>query len=415
MFRSILWFRQDLRIHDNEALIEAIRNSDELVPVYIFSPKHFLQKTRYGTSKTGIARTRFLLESIHDLRNSLRSMGSDLVVRTGAPEKILSELSSTHKIHWVYCNRERTREEVIVQDQLEQNLWSIGREVRYSRGKMLFYTADLPFPVTHCPDSFAIFKKETEQLISVRTPLETPTEIPPLTPEVEPGVIPELKDLINPYEDTIHYFHGGESAGLHALANQEVTHPPAFMANEGTLLSPWLSMGCLSPKKVYYESLFFKNGGEEVQQHLLYRDYLRMMGKKYGDRIFYKSGIKGIPIKSIEDPIALLNWQTGKTGVAIVDAAMHQLNQTGWLPDSLRRLVAGYYIKLLKLDWRKGAAYFESKLIDYDPCSNWVSWLNLAGLGPDTREDRTINFQAVGKRIDPEGEYINTWIPQSSG
>ncbi|MEO5907545.1 MAG: FAD-binding domain-containing protein, partial [Saprospiraceae bacterium] len=68
-----------------------------------------------------------------------------------------------------------------------------------------------------------------------------------------------------------------------------------------------------------------------------------------------------------------------------------------------------YFIKVLNLDWRLGAAYFESKLIDYDPCTNWVSWLNMAGLGPDTREDRIINYEAVGKRMDPEGIYINAW------
>ncbi len=416
MFRSILWFRQDLRLHDNEALLEAVRGSDELIPVFIFSPKHFLQKTRYGTPKTGIARTRFLVESINDLRQNLRTMGSDLIIRIGDPENMLSDLATSYKIHWIYCNRERTREEVNVQDRIEQKLWTIGREVRYSRGKMLFYTSDLPYPVTHCPDTFTLFKKETEQLISVRSPLDTPNQIPPLPKGVEPGVIPEVNDLIRSKNEVpIHYFNGGESAGLIALSQYGIIHPPAFMANEGTMLSPWISMGCLSPKKVYYEAPFFKIGGEEVQQHLLYRDYLRLMGKKYGDQIFYKSGIKGVPLKSRVDPNTFLMWQQGKTGVAIVDAAMHQLNQTGWLPDSLRRLVAGYYLKVLNLDWRKGAAHFESKLIDYDPCSNWVSWLNLAGLGPDTREDRTINFEAVGKRIDPEGVYINAWIPQFSG
>jgi deoxyribodipyrimidine photo-lyase len=133
------------------------------------------------------------------------------------------------------------------------------------------------------------------------------------------------------------------------------------------------------------------------------------MAKKYGDRIFYKSGLKGIAIKTNIDHESLSNWQKGKTGIQIVDAAMNQLNQTGWIPDILRRLVAGYFIKVLNLDWRLGAAYFESRLIDYDPCTNWVSWLNMAGLGPDSREDRIINYEAVGKRMDPEGLYINTW------
>ncbi len=415
MIRSILWFRQDLRLHDNEALLEAIRSSDEILPIFIFNPKDFKPKTIYGTPKTGISRVRFLIESIIDLRKNLRSMGSDLIVRVGDPEKILYSLAVLYQINWVYCNRERTREEVNIQDRLERKLWTIGREVRYSRGKMLFYTSDLPYPVTHCPDSFTIFKKETEQIIYVRTPLDTPEEIPSFTEEIEPGEIPGIHDLINVEdEDSIKNFTGGESAGFAALTEYGLSDPPSSVITDGTSLSPWLSMGCLSPKRVFYAAPQFKNGGTDVQQYLLYRDYLRLMGKKYGDKIFYKSGIKGVPVKYVTDPDALLRWQQGFTGVTIIDAAMHQLNRTGWLPDQLRRLVAGYYLKVLNLDWRLGAAYFESKVVDYDPCSNWVSWLNLAGLGPDTRDDRIINYEAVGRRLDPDGKYMNTWIPQFS-
>ena len=135
MIRSILWFRQDLRLHDNEALVEAVRNSDELIPVYIFNPDQFVAQTEYGTSKTGMARAKFLVESVIDLRKQLNSFGSDLIVRIGKPEEILLALATQHKAHYVYCNRERTKEEVDVQDKLERKMWAIGREVRYSRGK----------------------------------------------------------------------------------------------------------------------------------------------------------------------------------------------------------------------------------------------------------------------------------------
>ena len=412
MIRSILWFRQDLRLHDNEALTEAIRCSDELIPVYIFHPKQFASITSYGTPKTGKARTQFLLDSVIDLRKQLKKVGSELVIRVGKPEEILYSLASDHKAHYIYCNRERTREEVYVQDKLEKKLWEIGREVRYSRGKMLYYTSDLPFPVTHCPDSFAVFRKETEQFIPVRTPLETPSDICPFPADIDPGAVPDMHDLLSENtEDQTLFFKGGETEGLEAL-KAGVTLPSTFMATENTMLSPWIAMGCLSPKKVYYDSFQFEKGKDEMQQNLIYRDYLRLMGKKYGDLIFHKSGIKRISYLYKKDDQLLKQWQQGKTNVDIIDAAMSQLNQAGWLPDTLRRLVAGYFIKVLNLDWRLGAAYFEAKLIDYDPCTNWVSWLNMAGLGPDTREDRIINYEAVGKRIDPEGNYIQAWNPQ---
>ncbi|MEO5906393.1 MAG: deoxyribodipyrimidine photo-lyase, partial [Saprospiraceae bacterium] len=136
MIRSILWFRQDLRLHDNEALIEALRNSDELLPVYVFDPQHFRARTSFGTSKTGYARSRFLIESVTNLRQQLQSLGSELMVRIGDPAEILYSLSIQHKAYYIYCNRERTKEEAEVQDRLEKKLWTIGREVRFSRGKM---------------------------------------------------------------------------------------------------------------------------------------------------------------------------------------------------------------------------------------------------------------------------------------
>ncbi len=409
MVRSILWFRQDIRLHDNEALMEAIRNSDELIPVYIFDIRQFAPGTIYNVPKTGYARAVFLLESIEDLRKQLNDLGSGLVVKIGKPEEVLYSLSLQHKAHYIYCNRERTREEVNVQDRLEKKLWTIGREVRYSRGKMLYYTSDLPFPVTHSPDSFAVFRKETEQFIPVRMPLDKPDEICPFPKEIDQETIPGTNDLLPGVVNQQKYFDGGESAGLDVL-KRGINLGPAFMPQESTLLSPWIAMGCLSPKKVYYAASDFNGSGEYVRQNLLYRDYLRLMGKKYGDRIFYRAGIKRAPYKIVTDLDSLRKWQEGKTGIDIIDAGMRQLNFAGWLPDPLRRLVAGYFVKVLQLDWRLGAAYFESKLIDYDPCTNWVSWLNIAGLGPDTREDRIINYEAVGKRLDPEGTYIRAWL-----
>lgn len=413
MIRSILWFRQDLRLHDNEALLEAIRSSDELIPVYIFDPDHFVTHTPYKSPKSGVARARFLVECVSDLRSRLRAIGSDLVVRTGKPQELLCNLALDFHAHYVYCNRERTKEEVTVQDQLEKNLWAIGREMRYSRGKMLYYTSDLPFPVTHCPDSYTVFRKEIEQAIPVRKPLETPTEIPKLPEGIESGKIPEWNDLVPPdQQQDQKFFEGGETAGLNALKNG--VHPGKnFLPHEGSLLSPWISLGCLSPKLVFYDAFNTENG-DEIQQRLIYRDYLRLMGKKYSDLIFHSSGIKGIKLNTVYDRNALIKWKHGQTGIDIIDAAMHQLTQSGWLNDTLRRLVAGYFLRVLNLDWRLGAAFFEAVSIDYDPCTNWVSWQNLAGIGPDTREDRIINYQAMGKRIDPEGFYTTTWNAHSN-
>jgi len=168
---AIVWFRQDLRIHDNEAIWEASHAARTIIPVYIFDERIFQTKTSFGFNKTGPYRTQFIIDSVENLRKSLRKKNSDLLIRVGKPEEILTELANRYNASWIYCNRERTQEEVDVQNSLEKNLWLTGKELRYTRGKMLYYTADLPFPITHTPDIFTHFRKEVEKFINVREPL----------------------------------------------------------------------------------------------------------------------------------------------------------------------------------------------------------------------------------------------------
>ena len=219
--RAIVWFRQDLRLHDNEALIDALAHADEIIPVYIFDERTFKGKTRFGFPKTGKYRAKFIIESVQDLRKNLQAAGSDLITRVGKPEQLLFELAQKLSCSWIYCNRERTQEEVEVQDALERNLWSIGLEIRFSRGKMLYHTADLPFPVTHTPDVFTHFRKEVERYVQIRQPLEAPTQLPVLSTGVERGDIPCLKDFNHPEFEadsrSVLHFKGGESAGLERL------------------------------------------------------------------------------------------------------------------------------------------------------------------------------------------------------
>ncbi len=402
MESTIIWFRQDLRLQDNEALIEAVRNSDQLVPVYIFDLK---------PNRIGEARTRFLLESVINLRQQLRTNGSDLIVRIGQADEILYQLAIETKSKWVYCNRERTNDEVIVQDRLEQKLWTIGRELRYCRGKMLFHTADLPFPITHCPDAYINFKKEVEHIVPVRQPLALPSKFPPVPDDLDPGFIPSPEDIITDFSASyLKCFDGGEQAGLEVLRKKNQSPTEFNLLKKEGIIGPWISMGCLSPKMVYAHALTNGDVGKQQCQALIYRDYLRMMGKKYGNRIFLQTGISSRPYKFQSDENAFSKWKKGETPIPIINAAMIQLNRTGWIPDILRKRVANYLIRVMQEDWRIGAAYFEYALIDYDPCSNWVSWMNLAGVGPDNREDRTIHYDLIDRKLDPEGKYLQTWL-----
>ena len=432
-----MWFRQDLRVHDNEALTEALKCATELIPVYVFDERVFKGQTRwYGLPKTGVHRAKFIIESVADLRASLRELGSDLIVRVGKPEKIIFDLARRVKSSWVFCNRERTEEEQKVQDNLERNLWSIGQEIRYSRGKLLFYTSDLPFPIAQTPDTFSQFRKEVERYVPVREALPVPSPFHPSTVAVDPGEIPSLQDFghAEPKPDprAVLPFKGGEREGLRRLKyylwesglvnSYKDTRNGLIGGDYSTKFSPWLAQGCLSPKKIWheirkYEEEFGENDSTYwVCFELMWRDFFRFMAKKHGNKIFLRGGLQDRPDQEWTDDRALFQrWVDGRTGVPFIDANMRELKYTGFMSNRGRQNVAGFLARDLRINWQMGAEYFESVLIDYDVASNWCNWQYVAGVGTDPRENRYFNVLSQAARYDPRGEYVRLWIPELAG
>ena len=183
--RTILvWFRNDLRIHDNEILLEAIRKADKVLPVYCFDPFYFT-KTTTGEPKTGNFRARFLLESVADLRKNLQAHGAELIIRTGHPAEILPLLAEEYHVNEVYHHREVAHEETDISEQVEAALWKIKLNLKHFIGHTLYHKEDLPFPIKDIPDSFATFKKKIERDSNVRPCIDTPGEIS--TPGITDG------------------------------------------------------------------------------------------------------------------------------------------------------------------------------------------------------------------------------------
>jgi deoxyribodipyrimidine photo-lyase len=427
--RGIVWFRSDLRLHDNEAILEATEHVKELIYVYIFDERVFKGKTRFGFRKTDKYRAQFIIDCIKDLRNSLKERGARLLVRVGKPENILFDLCRESKASWVFCNRERTEEEVKVQDALEKNLWSIGREVRFSRGKMLYYTADLPFPITQTPETFTAFRKEVENFVSIREPLPTiEMQLPDSMFKFEEGEIPDLEDFGFDKSETQfdRMLVGGESQAIREmnyyiwdrdlLKTYKETRNGLLGRDYSSKFSAYLSSGCLSPKLIAHQVFRYEKERTKNDStywlifELMWRDFFRLMGKKHGNAIFQLGGIQ--QRRDVNDRVDMKEfslWAEGKTGVAFVDANMRELNQTGFMSNRGRQNVASYLINDMNLNWLLGAEYFESLLIDYDPCSNYGNWNYLAGVGNDPRSDRYFNIESQAKRYDPEGEFVKYW------
>lgn len=434
--RAILWFRNDLRLHDNEALLEAMSSSSDVYPVYVFDERVFKGQLSYGIRKTDKFRAQFILESVIELRSSLQAIGSDLIIRLGHPEIEIFNLAKELKTHWVFCNRERTQEELSVQDKLEESLWEIGQEVRYSRGKMLYYTADLPFPITHTPDIFTQFRKEVEKIVPVRKIISRPVSMPHFEEDVDLGTMPSLGDWdFNKEEAALAsstIYRGGESHGLNrlqhyiwdsgAVATYKETRNDLKGLDYSSKFSLYLAHGCVSPKMIYHELKAFEK--EKVSNdstyhlffELLWRDFFRLMGKKHGNNIFLKGGIKEKVREDLTDDMTLFRiWSEGRTGMPLVDAAMRELNATGYMSNRARQNVASFLVNDLHVNWQIGAEYFESLLIDYDPCSNWGNWNYVAGVGTDPREGRYFNIITQAKKYDANGAFVKQWIPELSG
>jgi deoxyribodipyrimidine photo-lyase len=430
--RAIVWFKTDLRLHDNEALNEALKIADEIFPVYVFDERIFNAISENGFRKTGAFRAQFIIESVLDLKTSLKDKGIDLIIRIGKPELEITEIARQIKSSWVFGLMERLPEEAAVQNSLEKNLWAIGQELRLFRGKMLYYTQDLPFPVTHTPDTFTAFRKEVEKITPIREPLQSPSGFKSWTTEIEKGEVPTLSvfDLQLPETDsrTAFEFKGGETEALKRLqyylwdsrlvSTYEESRNGLIGGDFSTKLSPWLAQGCISPKLIFAElQKYEKAHGANKSTYwlyfeLLWRDYFRLVGKKFGKKIFTKGGLFDRKPKSIlHDASKFRSWAEGTTGQPFIDANMTELKLTGFMSNRGRQNVASYLVNDLKINWQIGAEYFESQLIDYDPTSNWVNWLYVAGLGNDPREDRYFNPQTQSRRYDAQAEYMKLWLP----
>uniref|UniRef100_A0A7S4V579 Cryptochrome DASH n=1 Tax=Alexandrium monilatum TaxID=311494 RepID=A0A7S4V579_9DINO len=456
------WLRNDLRVHDSPVLHRAAalarKRGAPALPVYVLDPRHF-RKTRYGTLKTGPFRAFFLLKALSLLKRRLRGLGSELLVRVGRPEEVLPQLLPDGSV--LVTQEEVTSEELQVDKRLQKALAGKA-DWEYCWGSTLFHRDDLPFrrDLANAPDVFTVFKnavepelaarvnevpesysgkRKSKSNIKVRPCLPDPARGSLPLPTLEPSELafePRWSDL--PYEAPVPQpwkalkgsaaaaFEGGEEPGLARLKyylwdsdrikTYFETRNGMLGTDYSTKLAPWLALGCVSPRKVFeqvreYEKERVANKSTYwVIFELVWRDFFRYFAAKHGDAIFREGGVAG-RARAWEDDDRLFElWATGQTGYPLVDANMRELKETGFMSNRGRQNVASFLALDLKLDWRRGADWFESLLVDYDVTANWGNWVHAAGL--TTGRVNRFNVVKQSKDYDASGEYLRHWIPE---
>jgi len=431
---NLVWFRNDLRVHDQPALHEAAEDGRYVIPVYCLDPRQF-GKTTAGFHRLSPHRVRFLIEGLADLRKSLQALGADLIIRRGKPEDILPEMALEWNAGAVFYNTEYADEEAKVERELLFNLGLESIEPFAYHSAALYHPEDLPMGIRQVPDVFTQFRKKAEKYSQVRDvlpapkTLELPQDIPAgeLPSYAEFGVeAPEISDK------AVLPFKGGESAALDRLnaycgfggllKEYKLTRNGLLGADYSSKFSPWLAQGSLSPRSIYWKVQEYEDEVVRNQStywlifELIWRDFFRYWGAKQGNRIFWFKGINEEAYQvSRHEAERFQRWMAGETGIPFIDANMRELNQTGFMSNRGRQNVASFLVHDLKVNWLKGAAYFESMLLDYDVYSNYGNWAYVAGVGADPRPNRYFNVLRQADRYDEKGEYVKHWLSELSG
>jgi deoxyribodipyrimidine photo-lyase len=428
MKTSIVWFKTDLRLTDNETLIKAIAQSEQIVPVYCFDDSHF-ETIKYGFKKTGSYRAQFLLESLQNLDANLRKIGSGLLILKGKPEVEIPKIVQQYKAQKVFAKREVAFEEKRMEKLVLEELYKLRCELETISTSTLYHAEDLPFSIKDIPDVFTNFRKKTEQDATVRSVFRKPSSIE--SPFIPSLCLPTLENLNLEFSEMDNRaaikFVGGETEAINrlnhyfyetkCLSNYKETRNRMVGADYSSKFSAWLAMGCISPRFIYHEIKKYESqfGANESTYwlifELLWRDFFRFMFKKHQTKFFLYAGIQTEKAnsKSLNEKL-LSQWINGSTNSDFINANMLELKLTGFMSNRGRQNVASFFCNELNMDWRVGAAYFESQLIDYEVCSNWGNWAYLAGVGNDPRGHRWFNIEKQAGDYDKNKEFRNLWL-----
>lgn len=389
MKTGLVWFKNDLRLHDNEALTKAIQECDELIFCYAIEKSNF-KKLDLGFKKCDINRFKFLEQSVLDLQNQLDKLGAHLLIGSDSAAQLLPELMEKYGISDIYAEEEYASEQLNLIKRIQKILPAV--DFHFYWGKTLYHKDDIPFSISNIPLSSKAYRIPAGKESEPRKTLKAPTELKSVK-KVKSTKFPSYKKFDftkKEYDGAEPLLEGGEIKALERLQyytfKSELLTGYRWTRNRSQGLdysskfSPYLALGCISPREIFETVKEYENKIKKNQStwwlvfELVWRDFFTFKGMKFKDEIFKTKGYKNKEIPFDNDQENFEKWCEGRTGIPFVDAHMRQLNETGYMSNRGRVNCASYFVHDLNIDWTWGAAYFESKLIDYDVSSNWMNW-----------------------------------------
>ncbi|WP_025764305.1 deoxyribodipyrimidine photo-lyase [Dyadobacter tibetensis] len=394
--RVIYWFRNDLRLQDNEAFFLAAQQAQQIIPVYVFD-KRLFEPTRLGFLRTGSLRGQQIIQAVASLRNELRNRGSELLIRVGEPEIIVAEIAEHYQASFVYTSKKIGPKETRVESSLSKNLKQSNTDFKLPWIDTLTPAMALPFNIAKLPGSFSDYQKAIATLPGIGPGCAVPENLV-LSADTpyEAGSLPSLLSLgVDIPLPSKAYLPQENTAFGEALAHQKLTEfveqvtqgdwapSPDPITDSG--MSIWLSLGCLSPRQIYhaFDHLPDNHPFKELVTRCLHkRDYAQFTLLKFGPRLFKPTGIRHDFEKTwANDQDNFVKWMNGETEREDVNKVMQDLKSIGYISGEERNLAAQYLVDELKINWTWGATYFESILIDYDVAVSWGRWNNVARVG----------------------------------
>jgi len=398
---NILWFKKDLRIEDNEALYESLKDKD-ILPIYIFEIEVWHQKTHSSRQ------WQFCKESVLDLRNALKEKGQPLIVRTGNVIKIFEEISSKFNIIAIYSHQE-TGDWLSYKRDKAVRLWASNKKITWKE-----YLQFSVFRGNLNRDDWS--KKWAKNM--ARGLIKGPSKINSIDFDI--GEIPEEEIFSLEQDKSPGRLKGGRKIGLERMQyffkeklnsySKNISSPEKSF-DSCSRLSPYITWGCLSLKEIYYQANLHKNNNSRMlKSRLTWHCHFIQKLESEPELEFQDFHPYFQNIRTSKNEFLYL-WSQGNTGFPFIDACMRSLNFNGWINFRMRAMLMSFASYNLWLPWQDSGAELAKKFIDYEPGIHWNQCQMQSGT-TSINTNRIYNPIKQGKDHDPNGVFIKKWVPE---